>query len=123
MSYTVEIAANRNRVLIVVAPPISEYEAAQCFREVRMHPEFRAAYTILIDLLAADRELSIAEAEHVGGAMGFFFPGHRIALVRRAPISMPSFDAFRAVASIKTEVRIFEEVSTAEAWLDGSAQG
>ena len=122
MAYTCEFDAGHNRIVITVAPPIGESDAATCFREVRMDPQFRAVYAILINLLAADRTLSVEEAEHVGGAMGYFFPGHRIAIVRPTPTPAASFDAFRAAATIKTEVKIFDELKAAEAWLEGQRQ-
>src|ERR1039458_6267010 len=119
MSYTVEIDAAHKRIAILVAPPVSEYEALKCFREVRAHPEFTAGYGILINLLAADRPLSLTEAQHIGGAMGYLFPGHKIALLRRTPTSTLTFDALRAAASSKTDVRLFTDLSVAEAWLAG----
>jgi hypothetical protein len=119
MSYTVEIDAVHKRIAILVAPPVSEYDALKCFREVRAHPEFTADYGILINLLAADRTLSLTEAEHIGEAMKYFFPGHRIALLRRAPTSTPALDALRATATSKTDVRVFTGLSAAEAWLAG----
>ena len=33
MSYTIEFDAAHKRIAIVVAPPISEYDALKCFRE------------------------------------------------------------------------------------------
>jgi hypothetical protein len=117
MSYTIEFDAARKRIAVLVAPPISEYNAIQCFREIRAHPEFRTDYGILINLLAADRTLAVTEAEHIGGSMGYHFPGHRIALLRGTPTQTPEFDALRAATSSKTDVRIFVELSAAEAWL------
>lgn len=117
MPYIIEFDAVRKRIAILVAPPVSEYNALKCLREVRAHPEFRADNGILINLLAADRSLSLKEAEHLGGAMMYLFPGHRIALLRRTPTSTPAIDALRAAATSKTDVRIFSELSVAEAWL------
>jgi hypothetical protein len=117
MSYKIEFDAARKRIAVLVAPPISEYDAIKCFREIRAHSEFRADYGILINLLAADRTLAVTEAEHIGGAMKYHFPGHRIALLRRTSAPTPGFDAFRAAASSKTDVRIFTELTAAEAWL------
>lgn len=117
MPYTIEFDAAHKRIAILVAPPIREYDALECFRTVRAHPEFRAGYGILINLLAADRPVSLTEAEHIGGALAYHFPGHRIALLRHAPVPPPGFEALRAAANSKTDVRIFMEVSAAEAWL------
>jgi hypothetical protein len=117
MSYTIEFDAAHKRIAIVVAPPISEYDALKCFREVRAHPDFRADYGILVNLLAADRSLDVTEAEHLGGAMKYLFPGHRIALLRRTPTPTLAFDALRVAATSKTEVHIFSELGAAEAWL------
>ena len=117
MSYTIEFDAARNRIAILVAPPISEYDAIKCFREVRAHPGFRADCGILINLLAADRSLARTEAEHIGGAMTYHFPGHRIALLRRTHSPPPEFEALLAATSTKTEVRIFVDLTAAEAWL------
>jgi hypothetical protein len=117
MPYTIEFDAARKRIAILVAPPISEYDAIKCFGEIRTHPEFRADYGILINLMAADRTLDVTEAEHIGGAMKYSFPGHRIALLRRTSSPPPGFDALRAAASSKTDVRIFTELTAAEAWL------
>ena len=117
MPYTIEFDAVRKRIAILVAPPVSEYGALKCFREVRAHPEFREEYGLLIDLLAADRSLSRTEAEHLGGTMMYLFPGHRIALVRRTPTPTPVFDALRAAATSKTDVQIFSDLGAAEAWL------
>ena len=119
MPYTIEIDAAHKRIAIVVAPPVNEYDAIECFRGVRAHPEFRADYGILINLLAADRSLSLTEAQHLGGAMGYLFPGHKIALLRRTPTSTLTFDALRTAASSKTDVRLFTDLSAAEAWLAG----
>ncbi len=119
MPHTIEIDAAKKIVAIVVAPPVSEYEALKCFREVRAHPEFRADHGILINLLAADRALSPTEAEHIGGTMAYHFSRHKIALVRRTPLSTLTFDALRAAASSKTDVRLFTDLSAAEAWLAG----
>ena len=116
MAYTFEIDLEHGRIAVKVAPPISDYDAAQCFREVRMQPEFRAAYGILIDLLAADRPLSLAEAERVGASPGFFFPGHRIAIVRPMLEPTASFDTFLAATSAKTDVRVFQAVRAAKNW-------
>jgi hypothetical protein len=117
MPYTIEFNAAQKRIAILVTPPVSEYDALKCFREVRAHPEFRADFGILINLLAADRSLSPTEAEHIGGAMAYRFPGHSIALLRRPPALTPALDALRAAATSKTEVRIFSELSGAEVWL------
>jgi hypothetical protein len=117
MPYTIEFNAARKQVAILVAPPVSEYGALKCFQEVRAHPEFGADYGILINLLAADRPLSLTEAEYLGGTMMYLFAGHRIALVRRTPTPTPMFDALRAAATLKTDVQIFSELSIAEAWL------
>src|ERR1017187_1568056 len=111
MSYTIEFDAARKRIAILVAPPISEYDAITCFGEIRTHPEFRADYGILINLMAADRTLAVTEAEHIGGAMEYSFPGRRIALLRRTSSPPPGFDALRAAASSKTDVRIFTELT------------
>ena len=89
------------------------------FSGVRAHPEFRADYGILINLLAADRSLNLTEAQHIGGTMGYLFPGHKNALLRRTPTSTLTFDALRAAASSKTDVRLFTDLSAAEAWLAG----
>src|SRR5512143_453409 len=99
MPYTIDFQPGHKRIAILVVPPISEYDAIKCFREIRAHPEFRADYGILINLLAADRTLGVPEAEHVGGAMQYHFPGHRIALLRPASSPLPAFDALRAVTS------------------------
>jgi hypothetical protein len=117
MPYTIEFHPSHKRIAILVVPPISEYDAITCFREIRAHPEFRADYGILINLLPADRTLGVAEAEHIGGAMQYYFPGHKVALLRRADSPTPAFDAARATASSKTDVRIFTELTAAEAWL------
>jgi hypothetical protein len=117
MPYTIELDVARKRIAILVAPPISEYDALKCFGEVRAHPDFRADYGILINLLAADRSLDVEEAEHLGGAMKYLFPGHRIALLRHTPTATPGLDAFRAAASSMTDVRIFTEMRAAEDWL------
>ena len=119
MPHTIEFDAAHKRIAILVAPPISEYDALKCFREVRAHPEFRADHKILINLLAADRSLSLTEAEHLGGAMKYLFPGHRIALMRRTLTLTPTLDALRAAATSKTDVRVFSTLDAAEAWLAG----
>jgi hypothetical protein len=117
MPHTIEFDSARKRIAILVAPPVSEYEALKCFREVRAHPEFRNCHGILINLLAADRSLSVTEAEHLGGAMKYHFPGHKIALLRRTSSPTQEFDALRAAATSKTDVRLFSDLSGAEAWL------
>jgi len=117
MPYTIEFDAAQKRVAILVAPPISEYDALKCFREIRADPAFRTDCGILINLLAADRSLSLTEAEHIGGAMKYHFPGHRIALLRSTPTPPPGFETLRAAANSKTDMRIFVELSAAEAWL------
>ena len=119
MPHTIEFDAAHKRIAILVAPPISEYDALKCFRELRAHPDFRADYGILINLLAVDRSLSPTEAEHLGGAMKYLFPGHRIALLRRTLTLTPELDALRAAATSKTDVRIFSTLDAAEAWLAG----
>ena len=119
MPYTIEFDAAQKRIAILVAPPISEYDALKCFREARAHREFRADYGILINLLAADRSLNRTEAEHIGAAMRYRFPGHKIAILRRTPTPTLTLDALRAAASSKTDVRLFTELSAAEAWLAG----
>ncbi len=43
----------------------------------------------------------------------------RIAILRRTPTPTLTFDALRAAASSKTDVRLFTELSAAEAWLAG----
>ena len=119
MPYTIEFDAAQKRIAILVAPPISEYDALKCFREIRADPAFRTDCGLLINLLAADRPLSLTEAQHIGGAMGYLFPGHKIALLRRTPTSTLTFDALRTAASSKTDVRLFTDLSAAEAWLAG----
>ncbi len=119
MSYTIEINSAHKRIAIVVAPPISEYDALKCLQEVRAHPGFRPNYGILVNLLAADRSLSVTEAEHLGGAMKYHFPGHKIALLRRTLTLTPTLDALRAAATSKTDVRVFSTLDAAEAWLAG----
>ena len=59
MSYTIEFDVAHKRIEIVVAPPISEYDALKCFREVRAHPGFRANHGILINLLAVEPPVPI----------------------------------------------------------------
>jgi len=117
MPYTIEFNAARKRIAILVAPPISEYDALECFREVRAHPEFRADYGMLVNLLAADRLLSLAEAERIGGAMKYFFPKHKIAFVRANPGMTKGLEALRATSSPSLEVGIFANLGEAEAWL------
>ena len=117
MPYTIEFNAARKRIAILVAPPISEYDALECFREVRAHPQFGPDYGILINLLAADRLLSLAEAERLGGAMKYLFPKHRIAFVRANPLMTEGLEALRATASPGLDVGIFANVADAEAWL------
>jgi len=115
--YTIEFDAVRKRIAILVAPPVSEYGALKCFREVRAHPEFRADYGILINLLAADRSLSLSEAEHLGGVMKYLFPKHKIAFVRTNPLMYEGLDVLRATRSPGLDVGIFSDLSGAEAWL------
>ena len=117
MPYTIAFDAAHKRIAILVAPPVSEYDAVECFRAVRAHPEFRKNYGILINLLAAVRSLDLAEAEHLGGVMSYLFPEHKIALVRRYPTVTPAIETLRAAASPRVEVRIFGELRAAEAWL------
>jgi len=117
MSYAIEFDAANKRIAVVVAPPISEYDALKCFREVRAHPEFRADHGILINLLAADRSLSVAEAAHLGGAMKYLFPKHKIAFVRTNPAMTEGFEALRVSASPQLDVAIFAKLGDAEAWL------
>jgi hypothetical protein len=117
MSYIIEFDAARKRIAIVVAPPISEYDALKCFREVRAHPEFRTGQGILINLLAADRSLSPAEAVHLGGTMKYLFPKHKIAFVRINPLLTESLEALRATASPGLDVGVFSTLDAAEAWL------
>ena len=119
MSYTIEFDAARKRIAIVVAPPISEYDALKCFRELRAHPEFRTGHGILINLLAADRALSLTEAAHLGGAMKYLFPKHRIAFVRANPLMNEGLEALRVTASPQLDVAIFAKLDDAEAWLAG----
>ena len=117
MPYTIELEPARPWIAIQVAPPISEYDAIKCFREVRAHPEFRAAHGILINLLAADRLLSLAEAERLGGAMKYLFPKHRIAFVRANPLMTEGLEALRVTASPVLDVGIFTTLDDAENWL------
>ena len=117
MSYTIEFDSAHKRIAIVVAPPISEYDALKCFRELRAHPDFRADYGILINLLAVDRSLSPTEAEHLGGAMKYLFPKHKIAFVRTNPLMTEGLEALRATASPVLDVGIFSKLDAAEVWL------
>lgn len=117
MPYTIEFDAAHKRIAIVVAPPISEYDALECFREVRAHPEFRTGHGILINLLAADRSLSLTEAERLGGAMKYLFPKHKIAFVRANPLMTEGLQALRATASPQLDVAIFAKLADAGAWL------
>jgi len=117
MSYTIRFDAAHKWIAIVVAPPISEYDALKCFREVRAHPEFRADHEILINLLAADRSLSMTEAVQLGGAMKYLFPNHKIAFVRTNPLMTEGLEALRATASPVLDVRIFSKLDAAEVWL------
>jgi len=117
MPYTIEFDAVRKRVEILVAPPVGEYGALKCFREVRAHPEFGADYGILINLLAADRSLSLTEAEHLGEVMKYLFPKHKIAFVRSNPLKREGLEALRAAGSPVLDVGIFSDLGTAEAWL------
>jgi hypothetical protein len=119
MSYTIEFDAVHKRIAIVVAPPISEYDALKCFREVRARPEFRTDHGILINLLAADRSLSLTEAERLGGAMKYLFPKHKIAFVRTNPLMTEGLEALRVTASPGLDVGIFSKLGAAEFWLAG----
>ena len=121
MPYTIEFDAVHKRISIVVAPPISEYDALKCFREVRAHPEFRAGKGILINLLAADRPLSLTEAAHLGGVMKYLFPKHKIAFVRTNPVMTEGLEALRVTASPQLDVGIFAKLGDAEAWLAGQS--
>jgi hypothetical protein len=118
MPYTIAIDASRKRIAIIVAHPISEYDTLECFREVRAHPEFRADYGILINLLAADRSLSVTEAEHLGGAMKYLFPKHKIAFVRANHLLTEGLDALRVTASPGLDVEIISKLGEAEVWLE-----
>ena len=117
MPYTIAFDAAHKRIAILVAPPVSDYDAIKCFREVRAHPEFRAGYGILINLLAADRPLSLTEAEHLGGVLKYLFSDQKIAVLRHNPPPTQDVEALRATTSPRVEVRIFAELSAAEAWL------
>ena len=117
MSYTIEFDAAHKRIAIVVAPPISEYDALKCFREVRAHPEFRTDLGILINMLAVDRPISMTEAAHIGGAMKYLFPNHKIAFVRTNPLMTEGLEALRVTASPGLDVGIFSKLDAAEAWL------
>ena len=117
MSYTIEFDAAHKRIAIVVAPPISEYDALKCFREVRARAEFRTDYGILINLLAVDRPLIIAEAAHLGGTMKYLFPKHKIAFVRTNSQMNEGLEALRVTASAGLDVGIFSQLEAAEAWL------
>jgi len=117
MPYTIEFDAARKRIAILVTPPISEYDTLESFREIRAHPEFRADYGILINLLAADRSLSFTEAEHMGGVMKYLFPKHKIAFVRSNPLMNEGLDPLRATRSPGLDVGIFSDLGGAEAWL------
>lgn len=117
MSYTIEFDAAHKRIAIVVAPPISEYDALKCFREVRAHPDFRNDQGILINMLAVDRPLSLPEATHLGGVMKYLFPKHKIAYVRTNPLMTEGLEALRVTASPGLDVGIFSKLDAAEAWL------
>lgn len=121
MAYTIEFDAARRRISIVVGPPISEYDALECFREVRVHPEFRTGHGILINLLAVERPLTLAEAAHLGGAMKYLFPKHRIAFVRTNSLSLMTegLEALKATASPGLDVGVFSELDAADGWLAG----
>ena len=118
MSYIIEFDAARKRIAIVVAPPISEYDALKCFREVRAHPDFRNDQGILINMLAVDRPLSLPEATHLGGVMKYLFPKHKIAFVRANPLMTEGLEALRVTASPGLDVGIFSKLGDAEVWLE-----
>ena len=115
--YQFAIYAAHKRVEILLTPSVSDSDALECIREVRYDPGFRTDFWILVNLLAANRPLSRAEAEHIGALMKLYFQGQRIALLQFSLVPNHTFDALRAAAAKKSNVRIFSKRSAAEAWL------
>ena len=117
LPYRFAIYAAHKRVDILLTLPLSDHDALEGMREVRYDPEFRPDFGILVNVLAAHRPLHVAEAEHLSALMKLYFHGQRIAFLQFSLVPNQIFDALRAAASLKTNVRIFSDRSAAEAWL------
>ncbi len=117
MPYTIAFDANQKKISILVLPPISGQEGFECLRQIRSHPQFGADYAILFNMLAADKALTLVEATRFGEIMRAFFPKQKVAFVRHNPPVTQAFDVVQLMASPIVDVRIFGEMSEAEAWL------
>ncbi len=117
LPYRFAINVAHKRVEILLTPTLNDHDALECIREVRYDPEFRADLGILINVLAAKRPLYPTEAQHLAALMKLYFQGQRIAFLQFSLVPDQTFDALRAAASLKTNVRIFSKRRAAEAWL------
>ena len=116
MSHTFTFDAARKRITVFVPPPVSKFDALVGLREVRIHPELRTDYGILVDVQAIDRPPSAAGAIELGNIMKVFFPGQKIAFVSPNPVTT-EWAFLLVTASPKVQLSYFEESSEAEAWL------
>ncbi len=120
MPYTITFDAARARIEITVTPPIAEKEGLKCLLEIRSHPEFRADYGIVFNLLAADQPLRCEEAVRLGEVVKGFFPAQKVAIVWSNPSTALTWQFLQLAASPKVDVQIFSELDETEAWLLGS---
>lgn len=83
MRDTITFDAVQKRITIVVSPPVQQQDALNRLREIRTHPEFRADYGIVCNLLEPDHDgrQSVPNAVDFSGAVRALFPGQKVAVL------------------------------------------
>ncbi len=118
MPHLVTFDEARRRVTVSVTPPVELRDAFPRFREIRTHPLFEGDYTILVDILAVERSPSALEAMEVANVLAAFFPGQRVAFVRRVPAEPFPTELLSGLANLSLSFRYFTDLAAADAWLE-----
>jgi archaellum biogenesis ATPase FlaH len=92
VSHRITFDALQRRITIVATPPAKQKEALDCLHKIRAHPEFRADYAIVVNLLEAGLHgyPSVADAAEFNEAIKRLFPGQKVALLSLHPRTMHS---------------------------------
>lgn len=113
----------RQRVAVQVGGKTSGAELMAGLREVLQHPQFNAAYSILIDLAELEQSPTISELRDVALAVraNSVGSGARRAMVTSSVVCYELARVFaRLTAGSASKYRAFRTREDAEAWLAGT---
>ena len=123
MSYSFAFDAARKRVLVTQESAETAQSALEAMSDVRNHPKFESDYDILCDFRKGDFPRGSVALAQVSQVITVFFPRQRIALVYSDPDREKSAQFVATAASTVANVRVFNDLQAAEAWLGAAPDG